>query len=103
MPKRTLVASSPGYISPKTFKRISPPKPLSLRTGPTREIAFFLLKVAALEAVRRLSKTRCPFVWQAVQAFQCLCYAPFKWIQRWTPLRILVKGAQVRLTVLTLK
>ncbi|XP_008776594.1 uncharacterized protein LOC103696681 [Phoenix dactylifera] len=94
MPKRTLVASSPGYISPKTFKHISPPKPLSLRRGPTREIAFFLLKVAALEAVRRLSRARCPFVWRAVQAFQCLCYPPFKWIQRWTPLRILVKGAQ---------
>lgn len=94
MPKRTLVASSPGHISPKTFKHISPPKPLSLRRGPTREIAFFLLKVAALEAVRRLSRARCPFVWRAVQAFQCLCYPPFKWIQRWTPLRILVKGAQ---------
>lgn len=93
MPKRTLVASSPGYISPKTFKHIASPKPPSLR-GPTSEIAFFLLKVAALEAVRRLSRARCPFVWRTVQAFQCLCYPPFKWIQRWAPLRILVKGAQ---------
>lgn len=57
--------------------------------------ASFLIKVAALEVVRRFSKARCPFVWSALQALQVVCFPPFKWIQRWNPFRALVKGMQV--------
>lgn len=56
---------------------------------------FFLLKVAALEAVRRLSESRCPCVWRGLQGLQILVYPPFKWIQRWAPFRGLVKSMQV--------
>lgn len=59
------------------------------------QIVFFLLKVAALDLVRRLSLARCPFIWKCLQASQILCYPPFGWIQRWAPLKILVKGMQV--------
>ncbi|KAL3518214.1 hypothetical protein ACH5RR_020803 [Cinchona calisaya] len=57
--------------------------------------ASFLLKVAALEVVRRFSKARCPFLWSTLQALQVVCYPPFKWIQRWNPFRTLVKGVQM--------
>ncbi|XP_028191283.1 uncharacterized protein LOC114377090 isoform X1 [Glycine soja] len=58
-------------------------------------ITFFLLKVAALEIIRRFSKRRCPCVWRGLQALQILCYPPFKWIQRWAPFKSLVDGMQV--------
>lgn len=58
-------------------------------------LTFFVLKVAALEIVRRFSKSRCPCVWRGLQALQILCYPPFKWIQRWTPVKGLVKSMQV--------
>ncbi|XP_020224729.1 phosphatidylinositol/phosphatidylcholine transfer protein SFH4 [Cajanus cajan] len=58
-------------------------------------IIFFLLKVAALEIIRRFSKTRCPCVWRGLQALQILCYPPFKWIQGWAPFKGLVENMQV--------
>ncbi|KAJ9178262.1 hypothetical protein P3X46_010161 [Hevea brasiliensis] len=54
--------------------------------------AIFLLKVAALETVRRVSRSKCPPVWRGLQALQVLCYPPFKWIQRWAHLNSLLKG-----------
>ncbi|KAF9596293.1 hypothetical protein IFM89_008819 [Coptis chinensis] len=57
-------------------------------------IAVFLFKAAALEMVRRISKAKCPVFWTALQGLQLLCYPPFKWIQRWAPLRVLVMGIQ---------
>lgn len=58
-------------------------------------VATFLLKVAALETTRRLSRAKCPFAWRSLQAFQILCYPPFKWIQRWAPFKGLVQGMQM--------
>lgn len=58
-------------------------------------IAIFLLKVAALETVRRVSRSKCPPVWRGLQVLQVLCYPPFKWIQKWAPLKGLVKGVQM--------
>jgi len=58
-------------------------------------VASFLLKVVVLEAVRRVSKARCPFIWNSVQALQILVYPPFSWIQRWAPLKFIVQGIQV--------
>ncbi|CAN1808635.1 hypothetical protein LINPERHAP1_LOCUS25433 [Linum perenne] len=63
--------------------------------GTVGHIGLFLLKVAALETVRRVSKSKCPPVWHGVQALQFLCYPPFKWIQRWAPLKGLVQGVQM--------
>ncbi|CAJ1955754.1 unnamed protein product [Sphenostylis stenocarpa] len=56
---------------------------------------LFLLKVAALEIIRRFSKSKCPCLWRGLQALQILCYPPFKWIQRWAPFKGLVDNMQV--------
>lgn len=93
MPKRRLVISSLGAIHRRALQHIVPPNSFSLR-GHTGPIVFFLLKVAALETIRRLSRTRCPFVWRVVQALPLLGCPPFKWIQRWAPFRMIVFGAQ---------
>ena len=95
MPTIRITTSSQGTILPKAFNHIAPLKSLRLGQGPSSEVVWFLIKVAALEGVRRLSTPRFPFVWRAVQALQFLCYPPLKWIQRWTPFKILVHSAQV--------
>ncbi|XP_073149307.1 uncharacterized protein [Henckelia pumila] len=59
------------------------------------QIASFLIKAIALEMVRRFSRATCPFIWSGLQALQVLCYPPFKWIQRWNPFGMLVKGMQM--------
>lgn len=88
--KLSLVASLPaGSI----HRNVVPLK--RLRGKHTDRIVVFLLKVAALEAVRRLSKTRCPVVWRIVQALQVLVCPPLKWIRRWGPFRAIVMAAQV--------
>lgn len=94
MPTIRITTSSQGTILPKAFNQIAPLKSLRLGQGPSSEVVWFLIKVAALEGVRRLSTPRFPFVWRAVQALQFLCYPPLKWIQRWTPFKILVHSAQ---------
>ncbi|KAI3937913.1 hypothetical protein MKX01_027840 [Papaver californicum] len=58
------------------------------------QIAIFLLKVAGLEVIRRVSKAKCPFAWRGIQALQLLCYPPLKWIERWAPFKGLVMGMQ---------
>lgn len=65
-----------------------------LARGNCGQIMPFLLKVAALEIVRRLSRSKCPLVWQVVQAFQLIAYPPLKWIGRWKPFRNLITGVQ---------
>ncbi|KAH0659730.1 hypothetical protein KY289_028478 [Solanum tuberosum] len=65
------------------------------RRGSGNQLVFFLVKVAALEAVRRISRSKCPFVWSGLQALQVVCYPPLKWMQRWNPFRVLVEGMQM--------
>ncbi|XP_037436863.1 SEC14-like protein 1 [Triticum dicoccoides] len=89
----TLVASPAKAISPKTIKHIVP-KQLILSRESTGHVASFLVKVIALEVVRRISKAKCPFVWNSIQALQVLGYPPFRWIQRWAPLKFVVQGIQ---------
>uniref|UniRef100_A0ACD5WGM1 Uncharacterized protein n=1 Tax=Avena sativa TaxID=4498 RepID=A0ACD5WGM1_AVESA len=89
----TLVASPAKAISPKTLKHIVP-KQLIFNRESTGQVASFLVKVIALEAVRRISKARCPFIWNSIQALQVLGYPPFRWIQRWAPLKFVVQGIQ---------
>ncbi|TKY48434.1 Sec14 cytosolic factor [Spatholobus suberectus] len=93
--KNRLIASHP-----KSFVRINYGHLISLvhgRFGSSAmgRITFFLLKVAALEIIRRFSKSRCPCVWRGLQALQIVCYPPFKWIQRWAPFKGLVESMQV--------
>uniref|UniRef100_A0A804P6K3 SEC14 cytosolic factor family protein / phosphoglyceride transfer family protein n=1 Tax=Zea mays TaxID=4577 RepID=A0A804P6K3_MAIZE len=90
----TLVASPAKDISPKCANRIVPSKQLILGGDSIGHLASILIKVVALEAVRRVSKARYPFIWNSVQALQILVYPPFSWIQRWAPLKFLVQGIQ---------
>ncbi|CAN4098857.1 unnamed protein product [Withania somnifera] len=62
------------------------------RRGSSNQLVFFLVKVAALEAVRRISRSKYPLVWSGLQALQVVCYPPLKWMQRWDPFRVLVEG-----------
>ncbi|KAG0465173.1 hypothetical protein HPP92_019337 [Vanilla planifolia] len=94
MQKISLVASAKEGTSQKTFQHLLPLKTLKLAPIHSRELFSFIIKVAALETVRRFSEVRCPSLWKVVQAFQIFCYPPFKWLQRWGPLRIIVRGAQ---------
>jgi hypothetical protein len=98
----TLVASPAKAISPKTIKHIVP-KQLILSRESTGQVASFLVKVIALEVVRRISKAKCPFVWNSIQALQVLGYPPFRWIQRWAPLKFVVQGIQVTLFLSSLR
>lgn len=95
MHRKPPLPSTLGSISAKAFKHMVPYKSLSQQSGPTAKVAFFILKVAALEAVRRFSKARCSFIWKTIQSLQILCYPPIKWISRWKPFGMLVEGVQV--------
>ncbi|XP_076907697.1 phosphatidylinositol/phosphatidylcholine transfer protein SFH9-like [Bidens hawaiensis] len=95
--KLTLDASSSKSFSHTSLKKIPL---LLLNNGKMRksaaiDVSLFLLKVGALETVRRLSKARYPFVWSGLQALQVLCYPPLKWLQRWDPFRNLIRGAHM--------
>ncbi|XP_026415497.1 uncharacterized protein LOC113310894 [Papaver somniferum] len=86
---KSLVASVP-----KRLKRIPLLNNGGLRKEYAGQIAIFLLKVAGLEVIRRVSKAKCPFAWRGIQALQLLCYPPLKWIERWAPFKGLVMGMQ---------
>ncbi|XP_009353705.2 uncharacterized protein LOC103944947 [Pyrus x bretschneideri] len=68
---------------------------LRIGNGVVSQAALFLLKMAALETVRRFSRAKCPWAWRGFQALQFLCYPPFKWLQRFAPFKALVNGMQV--------
>jgi hypothetical protein len=76
-------------------KNIVLSKQMILSGDSVGHVASFFVKVVALEAVRRVSKAKCPFIWNSVQALQILVYPPFSWIQRWAPLKFVVQGIQV--------
>ncbi|MCL7039389.1 hypothetical protein MKW94_006739 [Papaver nudicaule] len=86
---KSLIASVP-----KTLKRIPLLNNGGLRNEYAGHIAIFLLKVAGLEVIRRVSKAKCPFSWRGIQALQLLCYPPLKWIERWAPFKGLIMGMQ---------
>lgn len=66
----------------QTFKCFTAVKQHIQGNATARGIAVFLLKTAALEVVRRFSRSRCTFIWNALQALQIFSYPPFKWIER---------------------
>ncbi|XVE59230.1 hypothetical protein DITRI_Ditri05aG0029200 [Diplodiscus trichospermus] len=93
--KGNLVVSSPKAFTRSNYREIT-----KLRDGrdvkdAAGHVAIFLLKVAALETVRRVSKAKCPFLWRGIQALQVICYPPVNFIQKWAPFKGLVKGMQV--------
>lgn len=92
--KNSLVASCPRGSSHNAFRHIASVSHGIIGSGAVGQAALFLLKVAALESVRRFSLAKCPFVWRGLQALQFLCYPPFKWIQRWAPFKGMVKGVE---------
>ncbi|KAI9196980.1 hypothetical protein LWI28_028746 [Acer negundo] len=95
--KINLVASSPkAKAFPLSAKRhITLLSHGKIGCGAAAHVAIFLLKVAALETVRRVSKAKCPFVWRGIQALQVICYPPLNMIQRWAPLKCLISGMQI--------
>ncbi|XP_060212652.1 uncharacterized protein LOC132640187 [Lycium barbarum] len=94
LPKICLVASATKHFSAKTLKCITKVKQSVQTSGFAGDAVIFLATTAVLEIVRRLSKARCPFIWSGLQALQVFCFPPFKWIQKWAPLKPLVKQLQ---------
>lgn len=89
-----LVASGPKSLPNPYLKRTASPSNGKMRRDAAGHAALFLLKVGALETVRRFSKAKCPFVWSGLQALQAFCYPPLKWLQRWDLFKTLVTGLQ---------
>lgn len=56
----------------------------------------FVLKIAAVELVRRGSLAFCPQLWRGIQGFSLLQLPPLAWLHHWVPLpSFLVRGSQV--------
>ena len=91
----SLVASSSKPIEEKMIKRMIPVKYLGLEEGHFSRIVLFLLKVAALEFVRRVSEVKCSFIWKVLEGLQVLGYLPHKWLRRLAPLSTLARFMQV--------
>ena len=92
---KSLIASRPKCFALRYHQHLVSLVRGDFGSSPVGRITFFVLKVAALEIVRRFSRSKCPCVWRGLQALQILCYPPFKWIQRWAPFKGLVKSMQV--------
>ncbi|KAK7257797.1 hypothetical protein RIF29_32032 [Crotalaria pallida] len=93
--KKLLVASRPKGFVRRNYGHLVSLTHGDFGSSVVGRATFFLLKVAALEIVRRVSKTRFPSLWRCLQGLQILVYPPFKWIQRWAPFKGLVKSMQV--------
>lgn len=93
--KGSLVASCHRASPRNAFRHIASVSHGIFGSDAVSHAAVFLLKVAALETVRRFSMAKCPFAWHGLQTLQILCYPPFKWIQRWASFKNLVGGMQV--------
>ncbi|KAK2382527.1 Sec14p phosphatidylinositol transfer family protein [Trifolium repens] len=95
MYQKQLVASRPNGFAQRYCEPLVSLRHSDFGNSALGRTTFFLLKVAALEAVRRFSKSRCPCVWRGLQGLQFLVYPPFRGIQRWATFRGLVKSMQV--------
>jgi len=93
--KKQLVASRPKGFAQRYCEPLVSLTHSDFGSSAVGRAAFFLVKVAALEAVRRFSKSRCPCVWRGLQGLQILVCPPFQWIQKWAVFRGLVKSMQV--------
>lgn len=93
--KTNYVASAPKAFPRRNHRQVALLSCGKIGGGAAGHVAIFLLKVAALETVRRVSRAKCPFIWRGIQALQVICYPPFKLIQRWSPFKGLIRGMQV--------
>ncbi|KAJ8750608.1 hypothetical protein K2173_015782 [Erythroxylum novogranatense] len=93
--RRNLLATGPEGFPQSAYKRITSLSHGINSGGAFGNAALFLLKVAALETVRRVSKSKCPLVWRGIQVLQLLCYPPLKWIQKWVPFKGFIEGVQM--------
>ncbi|KAE8670476.1 SEC14 cytosolic factor family protein / phosphoglyceride transfer family protein, putative isoform 2 [Hibiscus syriacus] len=89
-----VVSSSPKSVSRSSCRQLSAVRNRVNVKDAAGHAAIFLLKVAALETVRRVSKAKCPFLWRGFQALQVICYPPFNRVQKWVPIKGLIKGMQ---------
>ncbi|KAG0558512.1 hypothetical protein M758_10G031400 [Ceratodon purpureus] len=77
-------------------KSIAPVKSLK-RVNLTNAAGQFLLfgaKVAALEAVRRISQARFRPLWWGLQGIFTIQAPPFNWLQRWSPFQHIAQATQ---------
>ncbi|XVF05534.1 hypothetical protein REPUB_Repub05bG0180400 [Reevesia pubescens] len=93
--KGNLVASSPKSFPKSSYRHISAVRNRRDVKDVAGHVAIFVLKVAALETIRRVSKAKCPVLWGGIQALQVICYPPVNCIQKWSPFKGLVKGMQM--------
>lgn len=70
-------------------------KDLRITRQSGNKLLVFLLKVGALELIRRGSMAHCPQLWWGIQGLSLLQVPPFVFLQQWAPFRYLVHGAQV--------
>lgn len=92
--RRPSIASGPKSFLNQSLRPITSHK-WEIGKGTGVQVATFLAKTIALETVRRLSRSKCPFLWTGLQGLQVLCCPPLKWVQRWKPFGLLVHGMQV--------
>lgn len=89
-----LVASFPKVLLHNAVAPFVSLKRVKVTRETTGQFVFFLLKVAALEVVRRISEAKFPVLWRGIQGIELLKCPPFSWLQRWTPFRLLAKSTE---------
>jgi hypothetical protein len=87
-PNVTISSSSSGTTT--TMRR----RGVKVATG---KLLVFLIKVSALEALRRASEAKCRPIWWSLQWLSIFQAPPFNWLQRWAPFRFLAQATQVPL------
>ncbi|GAB4836601.1 hypothetical protein Ancab_001513 [Ancistrocladus abbreviatus] len=92
--KQHAVAPVPVKYSQKALKSIASVDNGTFGVRTAVEIGQLLLKVAALEMIRRFSTAHFPLAWCGLQALQILRFPPFKWIMKWAPFKGLEKCIQ---------
>jgi hypothetical protein len=106
-------SSSPETISNQATQRVSLPRKVMQESvapilamkaanggsGGGKDVSSqfltFLVKLAALEMVRRGSMAICRPIWWGLQALSLIQAPPFNWLQRWTQIHILAQATQV--------
>ncbi|CAH9097523.1 unnamed protein product [Cuscuta europaea] len=94
LPKNYLVATASEHFTSKALKCITSVKKCVRTGGAVDNVVMFFITTAALEVLRRFSKSKCPFIWNGLQTLQAICYPPFKWMQKWIPFKPLAKEMQ---------
>jgi hypothetical protein len=103
-------SSSPETISNQATQRVSLPRRVMQESvapilavkaangGGGKDVSsqflMFLVKLAALEMVRRGSMAVCRPIWWGLQALSLIQAPPFNWLQRWTQIHILAQATQ---------